>query len=243
MSDIISSALQFSEARSKDRNLATEAGERKVGPVVWMGVGFAVAFGLALAVLVIKGTNGKSLVVGLQLTARWSFLLLWLAYAGRAVNALFGPAFAPIARRGRELGLAYAAAHLIHVGLVVWFFHISSRPPLSGKLFDFFTIGIIWTYILALFSIPVFADALGPKAWRVLRVAGLNYILFAFAWDFVPSVVRTAAVHNSLLFLVGYVPFAGMCLAAPVLVLAAAAQRHLELRYGGVAVGQAVERG
>ena len=243
MSDNISSALRFSVARSKDRDLAAAAGEHKVSTVVWMGVGFAVAFGLALAVLVIKGTNGKSLVAGLQSTARWSFLLFWLAYAGRAMNALFGAAFAPIARRGRELGLAYAAAHLIHVGLVVWLFHISSRPPLSGKLFDFFTIGIIWTYILAFFSIRVLADALGPKAWRVLRVAGMNYILFAFAVDFVPSVVRAGNAHNSLLFLVGYVPFAAMCIAAPVLVLAAAAQRHLDLRYGGVAVGQAVERG
>jgi hypothetical protein len=69
--------------------------------------------------------------------------------------------------------LAYAAAQLTHVSLVIWLFHISARPPLSGKLFAFFTIGIVWTYLLAALSFVGFADALGRRAWRTLRVTGL----------------------------------------------------------------------
>jgi hypothetical protein len=63
--------------------------------------------------------SANALVTALRLTARWSFLLFWMAYTGSAMGALFGPAFEVLARRGREFGLAYAAAHLIHLGLVV----------------------------------------------------------------------------------------------------------------------------
>jgi hypothetical protein len=61
-----------------------------------------------------------------------------VAYAGGAIAELFGPALGPLARRGREFGLAYAAAQLIHVGLVVWLFQITSRLPLSGKVLVLF---------------------------------------------------------------------------------------------------------
>jgi hypothetical protein len=57
--------------------------------------------------------------LALELTARWSFLLFWLAYAGNAVAILFGAQLAA----GREFGLAFASAHLVHIGLVVWLFH------------------------------------------------------------------------------------------------------------------------
>ena len=80
---------------------------------------FGIALVLAAAVLAIKGVDAKSLVIALRLTARWSFLLFWVAYAGGAMATLFGPALEPLARRGREFGLAYAAAQLIHLGLVV----------------------------------------------------------------------------------------------------------------------------
>ena len=82
-----------------------------------MGMAFAVAFCLATAVLAIKGTDTNALVAALRVTARWSFLLFWVAYAGTAIGTLLGAPFETLAGRGRELGLAYAAAHLIHLGL------------------------------------------------------------------------------------------------------------------------------
>src|SRR5579871_5956870 len=121
-------------------------------PVGWMVVASGVALGLAAAVLVLKGTSSVGLVMALRVTARWSFVLFWVAYVGRAMGELFGRAFAPIGRRGREFGLSYAAAQLIHVGLVVWLFQIASSPPLAGRLLEFFVIGIVWTYLLAVLS-------------------------------------------------------------------------------------------
>jgi hypothetical protein len=214
--------------------------KRKYALILWMGMAFGVALGLAAAVLTIEGTETKSLRMALQVTARWSFLLFWVAYSGKAMTALFGPALAPLARRGREFGLAYAAAQLVHVGLVVWLFQISSRPPLSGKLSVFFIIGIVWTYLLAVLSFGGLAEALGPRGWRTLRIAGLNYILFAFAFDFVPTVIRSGPGPYEVWRLLEYVPFAAMSVAAPLLVLAAAAHRRLGIRYSRAGLGPVV---
>jgi hypothetical protein len=159
-------------------------------PVLWMGVAFGVALGIAGAALTLNGTDHNGLVAALQMTARWAFLLFWIAYTGRAMAALFGPAFVPLARRGREFGLAYAAAMLIHVGLIIWLFQISAKPPLGGKILLFFLTGLVFTYLLAVLSFGRLAEALGRSGWRIFRIAGLNYIMFAFAYDFVPATIH-----------------------------------------------------
>lgn len=204
--------------------------KRRSTSIFWTGMAFGVALGLAAAVLAIKGIQAKGIVRALQITARWSFLLFWLAYSAGAMCELFGPALAPFARHGRELGLAYAAAQLIHLGLVIWLFQISTRPPLSGGLFAFFVIAIVWTYLLAFLSFGGLAEALGTRSWRILRVLGLNYILFAFAFDFVPPVIWPGPGPYGLGRLVQYVPFAAMSIVAPLLVLAAAAHRYQKMR-------------
>jgi hypothetical protein len=82
---------------------AAQPMKRKSIPVLWMGMAFAVALGLAAVVLAIEGIDAKSLRMALRVTARWSFLLFWVAYAGRAMATLFGPAFAPLARAVESL--------------------------------------------------------------------------------------------------------------------------------------------
>jgi hypothetical protein len=168
--------------------------------------------------------------VALRMTARWSFLLFWVAYAGGPMATLFGPALAPLAGRGREFGVAFAAAHLVHLGLVVWLYRILNRLPLSGSLFVFFAIGIFWTYLLAALSFGGLSKALGPKHWRWLRFVGMNYILLAFARDFVPSVIHSGIAHQGLWLAVEYAPFGVMSIAAPVLVFAATVRRRWGIR-------------
>jgi hypothetical protein len=153
-----------------------------------------------------------------------------MAYCGSALGSLFGPAFAPVARRGREFGLAYAAAQSVHLGLVMWLFHISSRPPLSTRLIVFFSVGIFWTYLLAVFSFGNLAGALGPRGWRALRAAGMNYILLAFSFE-------PADAQFSILRLIEYVPFAAMSIAAPVFVFAASAHRRFGIGYSRARLG------
>jgi hypothetical protein len=205
--------------------------KRKSVPLLWMGVAFGVALVMAAADLAVIGTDVDSIGEALRLAARWSFVVFWMAYVAGPMAVLFGPAFAPLARRGREFGLAFASAHLVHLGLVAWLYVILHHAPLSGGLLVFFMIGIFWTYLLAVLSFGGLARALGPMGWRLVRVLGMNYILIAFGYDFVLSVVHNGIAHQGIKYLVEYVPFAAMSVAAPLLLIAAMVRRQWGVRH------------
>jgi hypothetical protein len=196
-------------------NIVTSA---RPNAAVWMASAFCAAFGLAAVVLAAFGTEERGTDVALQVTARFSFLLFWPAYAAGAMTALFGPAFEPFKRRAREFGLAFASAHLVHLALVAWLTYIGHVPPRG--VFVFFGIAALWTYLLALFSIRRIQQALGSKGWWVLRVVGLNYIAYAFASDF----LRYPQL-GSIKYLFGYAPFAVLSVVGPLLCLAAFMRR------------------
>jgi hypothetical protein len=190
---------------------------------VWMGSAFCAALGLAALVLATLGTGERGTVVALKVTARFSFLLFWLAYASGAMTGLFGPAFAPFKKRAREFGLAFASAHLVHIALVAWITYIGHAPPRG--VFVFFGVAVLWTYLLALFSIPRLQQALGSKGWWFLRVVGLNYIAYAFARDFLGF-----QQFGSIKYWVGYAPFDVLSVVGPLLCLAAFVQRTARLQ-------------
>lgn len=170
----------------------------------WIVVGFVVAFTLAAMVLVIFGVGERATTIALRLTARWSFLLFWLAYAGGAMSKLFGPRFVGLARRGRDFGLAFASAQLVHVALVLWFFYLA--PGTNGGML-FFWIGIACTYLLALFSLPRLRDALGPRLWRICCEIALDYIMLVFAVDFISIPLQADGLDK---YPLTYVPFSIM---------------------------------
>jgi hypothetical protein len=174
--------------------------------------------GLAGLVLAALGAGERGTDVALQLTARFSFVLFWPAYAGGALAALFGLTFRSFKQYSREFGLAFASAHLVHIALVAWLIHIGAAPPVGT--FIFFGIAIVWTYLLALFSIGRLQQTLGPKLWWVLRTIGLNYIAYAFAVDFLRF-----PLFGSFKYLLGYLPFALLSVVGPLLRFAAFVQR------------------
>ena len=57
--------------------------------VNWMGTAFGIALAIAVVVLVLQGADNKGTRLALELTARWSFLLFFLAYTGNAIAELF----------------------------------------------------------------------------------------------------------------------------------------------------------
>jgi hypothetical protein len=103
-----------------------------------MAGAFVIAFALATIVFANLGAGDRGTFVALRVTARWSFLLFWLAFAGGALAKLSGLDLGGLGRRGRELGLAFASAQLVHVGLVLWLFHVMTEP--QGAM-AFFWIG------------------------------------------------------------------------------------------------------
>ena len=163
----------------------------KLGAGVWMGTAFCVALILAAVILLSMGTGEKGTITALRMTARLSFLLFWLAYAGPAMAKLFGSTFAILARHGRDFGLAFAAAQLVHIGLIVWLFYVSADPPsLTSTFIQFEFIGLVWIYVLAAFSIGRLRAALTPNVLRIVYAIGLEYIALVFFFNFVVIPIR-----------------------------------------------------
>jgi hypothetical protein len=194
--------------------------------IKWMAAAFGAALAITAITLALHGTDNKATRLALELTARFSFVLFWLAYAGGAIATLFR--IEALAGRGREFGLAFAAAHLVHVGLVIWLGVLMGKVPLSGGLLLFFLAGLFFTYLLALLSFGG-ARALGPL-WRPLRFIGMNYILIAFARDFVLPVLYPKPNQYNVAHFVAYAPFAAASILAPLLVLAVTLRQRARLK-------------
>ena len=171
---------------------------------------FAISACLAIIVLGLSGAGATGTRFALTVTARFSFLLFWLAYTGGALAALFGPAFLRLKRHAREFGLAFASAQLVHLGLVVWLCHLGQAPGIST--FVFFGIAAFWLYLIAFFSIGNLWFKLPNAARRIIFFVGLNYIAYAFAVDFLRNPLQGGFTHIAY-----YLPFAALSVAGPVL--------------------------
>jgi hypothetical protein len=198
-------------------SISAHAPERRgfgVGGIGWwpitastsMGAAFVIAFALAAIVLALFGAGNRGTVLALQVTARWSFLLFWLAYVGGAMASLCGPRLDGLARRGRELGLAFASAQLVHVGLVLWLFHVAIGP--GGMIL--FWVGVLCTYLLALSSLPQLRDLFRPRLWWTFRTIALEYIALVFAADFILAPLQAGGLGK---YPLTYLPFALMLIA------------------------------
>jgi hypothetical protein len=192
---------------------------------VWMIGAFGGGLALAAAVLAGYGTGADGLGLAVFVTARWAFLFFWLSYAGGAMAILFGPAFAGLARRARALGLAFATAIQVHIGLVVWLGVVIGQIPLQGEILWFFLVALFFAYLLVMLSFGIGTRKLG-RLWRPLLFLATTYILIAFGRDFVGSVLAQKTWH--WLYAAEYVPFALLSLIAIPLRLAA----FLRQRFG-----------
>jgi hypothetical protein len=176
---------------------------RKFRTAEWMGGAFVVGTAILIAVYAVADPLHR-LGMALRATARWSFLLFCLSSYGGALTTLFGSTFLPLARRAREFGLAYASAHLVHVALVVWLLYRATEPfprlPLAV-----FSVGVFCTYVLALISLSrTLSEKLGARRWKTIRSIGVEYLAFAFAFEFGGRILdgnRANALYYSPLFL------------------------------------------
>jgi hypothetical protein len=173
-----------------------------------MATAFVIALALAAIAFANLGAGDQGTFVSLRLTARWSFLLFWFAYAGGAITKLSGLRLGGLERRGREFGLAFASAQLVHVGLVLWLFNILTGPV---DAMVFFWVGVLCTYLLAIFSLPRLRDALGLRIWRAFRLIALEYIALVFADDFILAPLQATGFRS---YPLSYLPFAVMLVGA-----------------------------
>ncbi len=175
-----------------------------------MLLAFCAALLLAVLVLAMAGAGEQGTFVALAATGRFSFLLFWPAYAGSALVTLFGSKFRPFQQNGREFGLAFASAHLVHLGLVGWLCYIGPVPGMGT--FIVFGVAAVFTYLMAALSIDRLRLALGQQGWRLTRLIAMNYIAFAFAIDFLKNPLAGGIKH-----VVAYLPFAVLGILGPLL--------------------------
>jgi hypothetical protein len=181
------------------------------------------SFCVGLVILVLSRTLTTIPGVDLRATARWSFILFWLGTTGGALTRLFGARFEGLARRARDLSLAYATAHLVHLAIVARILYKQPLPPAAELLV--FGIAVFWTYFLAFLSLTSFSSRMGPALWRVIRIIGVEYISLAFLIDFIKN-----PFDDGFFKALYYLPFQILAIAGPMLRLAAFIKRSIVKR-------------
>src|SRR5271165_4370645 len=120
--------MQEANPKRDDEQVMWGHDERRT--LVWMALSLGASLGLAINVLYVFGLR-PGLYIALAATARLAFLLYLPAYVGGPLVSLFGDAFLPIRKHARDFGLAFAAAILVHLGLVN--LPLRDRIPAAGK--------------------------------------------------------------------------------------------------------------
>jgi hypothetical protein len=188
--------------------------QRSFRTICIVGLGFGLALLLAAGVLIVFGAQRRGVDAGLLATARLAFLVFWPCYVAGSLVSLFGPAFMPLRRIARDLGLAFAAVEVVHLSLVARLCAIGDAPSLATFLF--FGSAAIATLIIACLSFDFASQYLHGPVNRAVRWVGMNLIGFAFAVDFWRDPLGGGPAH-----VLAYLPFVALVLVAAALRLLA----------------------
>lgn len=204
---------------------------RRITTAAWMAMAFAGAIAFAGAALIVAVPPQK-LGMALRATARWSFVWFCLATYGAPLAVLFGERFRGLARRSREFGLSFAAALVVHFVLAIRQIYVSPVPFPRLPLIVF-SLGVASTLVLTTLTVmPTVSAHLGPNGSRRLRTIGVEYIAFAFAFEFGGRILsgnRANAIH--------YLPLFVLAVTGPILRVLARAKRRPRPQTAGVAHG------
>jgi DMSO/TMAO reductase YedYZ heme-binding membrane subunit len=130
--------------------------------------------------------NGVRMVV--RFTARTSLLFFCLAFSAAALARLWPNAWTKWQHRNRRyLGVTFAASHALHAVAIVAFANMdpagfAAATNLASYVFG----GVGYAIIIAMTatSFDRTAAALGPRAWRMLHLAGGYYLWVQFMVSF-----------------------------------------------------------
>ena len=130
--------------------------------------------------------DGVRMVI--RFTARSSLLFFCLAFSAAALARLWPNAWTRWQRRNRRaLGVTFAASHLIHAIAIACFAAMAPADYMAAtNAASYIFGGIGYTFIIAMTatSFDRTATAIGPRAWRILHLAGGYYLWFQFMVSF-----------------------------------------------------------
>src|SRR3954469_11277387 len=126
--------------------------------------------------------------LGIRFPARTSLFFFCLAFGAAALARLWPNAWTRWQRRNRRyLGVTFAASHGIHAVAIACFAAMEPAAyaaATSAASYVFGGIGYAFIIAMAATSFDRTAQAIGPRAWRVLHLTGGYYLLFQFAVSF-----------------------------------------------------------
>ncbi|WP_128927226.1 ferric reductase-like transmembrane domain-containing protein [Bradyrhizobium guangxiense] len=142
----------------------------------------------------------------IRFTARSSLLLFCLAFSAAALARLWPNGWTRWQRRNRRyLGLSFAASHTIHaiaISAFAWMDPAGFAEATSSASYIFGGIGYAIIIAMSATSFDRAAALIGPRAWRMLHLAGSYYLWLQFMVSFgkrVPAMPLYAAFLIPLL--------------------------------------------
>jgi DMSO/TMAO reductase YedYZ heme-binding membrane subunit len=130
--------------------------------------------------------DGVRMVI--RFTARTSLLLFCLAFSAAALARLWPNAWTRWQRRNRRyLGITFAASHGIHAIAIACFAAMAPADYMAATnaaSYIFGGIGYAFIVAMAATSFDRTAEAIGPRAWKILHLAGGYYLWFQFMISF-----------------------------------------------------------
>jgi methionine sulfoxide reductase heme-binding subunit len=143
---------------------------------------------LCIAVAAVRQFDVDGVRMVVRFTARTSLLFFCLAFSAAALARLWPNAWTRWQRRNRRyLGVTFAASHALHAGALIAFAKMdpagfAGATNLASYVFG----GIGYAVIIAMTatSFDSTAAAIGPRAWRILHLAGGYYLWLQFMVSF-----------------------------------------------------------
>lgn len=124
----------------------------------------------------------------IRFTARSSLLLFCLAFSAAALARLWPNGWTRWQRRNRRyLGLSFAASHAIHAIAIIAFAKmdpVGFADVTSPASYIFGGIGYAVIIAMSATSFDRAAALVGPRAWRMLHLAGGYYLCLQFMVSF-----------------------------------------------------------
>jgi sulfoxide reductase heme-binding subunit YedZ len=130
--------------------------------------------------------NGVRMVV--RFTARTSLLFFCLAFSASALARLWPNAWTRWQRRNRRyLGVTFAASHALHAAALVAFAMMDPAGFAGATNLASYVFGSLGYAVIIAMTATSFdptAAAIGPRAWRILHLAGGYYLWAQFMVSF-----------------------------------------------------------
>jgi len=161
---------------------------------IFVIIGAALLSWLAMVVAIILGVGDlEPMSVALRTTARVSFIFFLGAFVAAPLVQVTRSAFGRWLRANRRhLGIAFVAAHTVHMGMVAKYLDANPGalplPFLAGAI-----VLVVILYAMFATSFDVTARAIGPRAWKILHTTGIYLFAGVFSLAFIGGSVSAAA--------------------------------------------------